>query len=731
MREKLHRREEVRKIVAERGLTDMFRIDPKVMRKAEGLPEEEETAEASRSNWKQGAKKVLDRFTQVTGSAAGVSYLTTNAANTAGASGLAYGYWAGGVTGFMNAVPNLIKQGKDMSENWKDASGYDRYKSVKGMIGGINGLAGNTRNMVLQAADGFAGVTWNAPGYTYTESGVNPAQLEADIGFNIINNSLVVLGGAEQIYESRKRMNDMRETNASIREMQMESIEGIKEAINDPRIDEIFTSLKDPKTQRGKFIPALSKMLDVVEDLHKEAVTEGVQGDKIQRLDYVKDYLKDNMSAFEETEKLVRTQAMAKKQANLETANGAYDVVKGSVSVAAISTRFISSPMGGIAGLIDGVTGVLGDAAFKGKFFGLEELWDGNSIVGQRNKRRAAANEVDAAISLCGDRDYGVKSATHQLVQDVIKDYNERNPEEPLPNNNDTKRSIAAKVYYELGSVERTKAGLGNNIMLKRAAELRTAAMEEPSENGPYHWCVKSLGLKCKDGELPGVDQIAQRMGCNRNWRDLVKQDEIDVKEVKWADKQAQRAEGSAADGSARMVQAKADIEQALENTTERRKFGRDVFTKRVQLEQAESENAVEKNRTGEIAPKGTEPVKPKAESAAPKGTEPVKPKAEGAAPKGTEPVKPKAEEIEKLLSSMPDVPTHEPGERYPGVQTASRDEPVRKISMEELGAMGVKTGRSSRPARQALLEAPLYETEKEVKAGAVNKPVKKQQGLR
>ncbi len=120
-----------------------------------------------------------------------------------------------------------------------------------------------------------------------------------------------------------------------------------------------------------------------------------------------------------------------------------------------------------------------------------------------------------------------------------------------MPNNNDTKRSIAAKVYYELGSVERTKAGLGNNIMLKRAAELRTAAMEEPSENGPYHWCVKSLGLKCKDGELPGVDQIAQRMGCNRNWRELVKQDEIDVKEVKWADKQAQRAEGSAADGSA------------------------------------------------------------------------------------------------------------------------------------------------------------------------------------
>lgn len=57
MREKLHRREEVRKIVAERGLTDMFRIDPKVMRKAEGLPEEEETAEASRSNWKQAQKR--------------------------------------------------------------------------------------------------------------------------------------------------------------------------------------------------------------------------------------------------------------------------------------------------------------------------------------------------------------------------------------------------------------------------------------------------------------------------------------------------------------------------------------------------------------------------------------------------------------------------------------------------------------------------------------------------
>ncbi|MCC8025753.1 MAG: hypothetical protein LIP16_10715 [Clostridium sp.] len=740
MNEKLHRREEVRKIVAERGLTDMFRIDPKFMRKAEGLPEEaEEMQEAPPSKWKRGAQIALNGVIKAAGSVAGASYLATNAANVAGAGGLAYGYWAGGITGFVSSVPNVINQGKNVVNNWEGASNYERYKDVKGLIGGVSGLAGNSRNMIVQAADGFAGVTWNTPGYTYTESGVNPAQLEADIGFNIINNALVALGGVDQVYESSKRKKDIREMSSTLKSQQIEGVEGIKEAIDDPRIEEIITSLKDPKAKRGTFIPALTKMLEVVEDLHQNAVAERAPEEKLERLGHVKDYLKDNMSSFEETEKLVRTHAMAMKQANLETASGAYDIVKGSVSVAAVSSRFVSSPMGGIAGLVDGVTGVVGDAALRGKFFGLEELWDNKSIMGQRNRRKAAANEVDAAICLCGDRNYNVKSATQQLVQDVIKDYNGRNPESPLPNNDDTKRSIASKVYYELGSVERSKAGLGNNVMLIRAAELRTAALEEPLENGPYHWCIKSLGLKCSGEELPGVDQIAQRMGCNRNWRDLVKHDEIDKKEMKWADKQARGAEGGAADGSARSEQAKADIDQALENTTPKRKFGRDVFMKRERLKLVEEEeptvaqtkpgaaDSPKKEQPSGVLPGGETGPDPNARTVRPKAGSTVLPP--GGQPAGSEkkladheiekmmssaPRVPteKPEEIidkklEKMIASAPPVPANEPGEASEAKTSSKADirrrRDVRLLSQEELDSMGLGARREPKPAKQAV----------------------------
>lgn len=526
-----------------------------------------------------------DRFSQVTGAVAGASYLATNAANVGGAPNLANGYFAGGLVGFMNSVPSVMEQGKDLAGNWKESSGYERYKGVKRIVGGINGLAGNTRNMVVQAANSFAGVTWDTPGLSHTESGVNPAQLEADIAFNIINNVLVALGGVEQIYESRSRKKEIRNVSIELTDKKVSEIEEFNSSLNNDRINEIISSLKAPKPKLGIFIPALTKMLKVVEEEQKNMAEEGGAEEKLEQLNTVKNFLKDNMASFEETEKLVRTNAMAMRQANFETVCGAYDLVKGSVSAAAVSSRFVSSPMGGIAGLVDGLTGVIGAAALKGQFFGFEELWDNKSIIGQRNRRRAAAKEVDAVICLCGDRNYDIKSATQQLVEDVIKDYNDRNPADSLPINGDTKRSFASKVYYELGSVERSKAGLGNNIMLIRAAELRTAAIQEPSENGPYHWCIKSLGLKCTDKELPGVDQIAQRLGCNRNWRDLVKNEEIDKKERKWVASQFQRAEGTGEDEYARTVQARRQIEWGLENSTDKRKEGRKLFTKRVMLE--------------------------------------------------------------------------------------------------------------------------------------------------
>lgn len=614
LNEKLHRREEVRKIIAEKGMTDILRIDPHFMMRAEGLSEEEfKKLSESPKRWNAGTAK--QRYMQTVGSMAGAAYLATNAANVGQAPDLAHGYFAGGLFGFMNSVPGVIEQGKNMTENWGKASNYERYKSVRTMIGGVNGFAGNTRNVVIQSADGFAGVTWNTPGVTYTESGVNPAQLEADIVFNIINNALVVMSGAEQIHESRVRRKDIKKTTASIREQQIEAVEGIKDAINDTRIEEIITSLKEPKA--GKFVPTLTKLLGVVEDLYKAAVTKGEPKEKLERLEVVKEFLEDNMASFEETEKLVRTNAMALKQASFEKNCGVYDVVKGSVCVAAISTRFISSPMGGIAGLVDGMAGVLGEAALKGKFFGFEELWDNKSIIGQRNRRKAAAREVDAAICLCGDRDYDIKSATHQLVADVIKTYNERNAEKPLSMNNRTKRSFASKIYYEMGSIERSKAGLGNNVMLIRAAELRNAALQEPSKDGPYHWCIKSLGLSCSCEQLPSVDQIAQRMGCNRSWLELIKKEEIDKKEKRWVSKQVQHGEGTDEEGMARRWQAKEQIEQAFERATSKRKSGRNLFMQRVQLP-AEDESSNIKSSDQEKTLKETirlEDLKPEGES--------------------------------------------------------------------------------------------------------------------
>lgn len=614
LEEKLYRREEVRKIVAEKGLTDILKIDPEFMKQAEGQLSEDDPRPAQKSKWKRGANIALNRFLKVTGAIAGASYLGANAANVAGAPNLAQGYFTGGLVGFMNSVPNVVTQGKNLAENWKESSGYERYKGVKGMISGINGLAGNTRNMVVQSADNFAGVTWNTPGLSHTESGVNPAQLEADIGFNIINNALIALGGIDQIYESCSRKKEIKVASAELRNRVDNKIEGVDSGLEDDRISEILSSLKDPKAKSGRFIPALTKMLGVVEDAQKRAAEQGEQEEKLERLEDVKVFLKDNMASFEETEKLVRTNAMAMRQANFETACGAYDLVKGSVSVAAVSARFVSSPMGGIAGLVDGLSGVIGAAALKGQFFGFEELWDNKSIIGQHNRRKAAAKEVDAVICLCGDRNYDIKSATQQLVEDVVNNYNERNPEDSLPMNGDTKRSFASKVYYELGSVERSKAGLGNNIMLIRAAELRTAALQEPSEKGPYHWCIKSLGLKCADGELPAVDQIALRIGCNRNWRDLVKNEEIDKKEKKWSFGQLLKAEIAGVDGSERGRQAREQIERGLESTTEKRKEGRKLFTKRVMLETIEESGQEEVSlpdesvRTPEIIPEAISP---------------------------------------------------------------------------------------------------------------------------
>lgn len=600
--EKLHLREEVRVIVAEQGLTDILRIDPQFMMKAEGISEED-LRKILKSKRKRNVNAAKERYMRAVGSMAGVSYLTTNAANVGQAPNLAHGYFAGGLFGFMNSVPNVMEQGKNTAESWDKASKRERYKSVRNMVGGVNGLAGNTRNVIVQSADGFAGVTWNTPGMTYTESGVNPAQLEADIVFNIINNSLVIMRGEEQINESSGRKKAIRNTTISIRKQQVEAVEGIKDAVHDKRIEEIIASLKDPKAKAGTFIPSLTKLVRVIEELHEDAVIKGESKEKLGHLEAAKEFLQDNMASFEETEKLVRANAMAMKQANFERTCGTYDVVKGSVCAAAISTRFISSPMGGIAGLVDGLTDVLGEAALKGKFFGLEGLWDNKSIIGQRNRRKAAAREVDAVICLCGDRDYDMKSATQQLVQDVIKTYNERNPEEPLPMSGRTKRSVAAKVYFELGSSERSKAGLGNNAMLIRAAELRIAASQEPSKDGPYHWCMKSLGLDSSCEQLPSVDQIAQKMGCNRSWLDLIKKEEVDKKEKMWADKQAQREKGSSEKESLRSIQAKEQIKQAFEEVTPKRLSGRNLFMQRVQLE-AEAESLNQKNSDPEESPK-------------------------------------------------------------------------------------------------------------------------------
>lgn len=604
MNEKLHLREEVRQIVAEKGLTDILRIDPQFMMKADSISEEElSKVLKSKRKWSVNAAK--ERYMRAVGSMAGASYLATNAANVGQASNLAHGYFAGGLFGFMNSVPDVMEQGKKTAENWDKASKRERYKIVRNMGGGVNGLAGNTRNVVIQSADGFAGVTWNTPGMTYTESGVNPAQLEADIAFNIVNNSLVIMRGEEQISESNGRRKAVGDTTASIREQQVEAVEGIKTAIDDKRIEEIITSLKAPKAKAGKFIPSLTKLAGVIEELHEDALVKGESKEKLERFVEAKKFLEDNMASFEETEKLVRANAMAMKQANFERICGTYDVVKGSVCTAAITTRFISSPMGGIAGLVDGLTAVLGEAALKGKFFGLEELWDNKSIIGQHNRRKAAAREVDAAICLCGDRDYNMKSATRQLVQDVIKTYNERNSGKPLPVSGGTKRSIAAKVYFELGSSERSKAGLGNNAMLIRAAELRNAVLQEPSKDGPYHWCMNSLGLSSTCDRLPSVDQIAQKMGCNRSWLDLIKKEEIDKKEKMWVSKQAQREEGSDEKGTARNLQAKEQIVQAVRRLTSKRMSGRNLFMHRVQLE-AEDESLNKKKSDLKKTPKET-----------------------------------------------------------------------------------------------------------------------------
>lgn len=705
MKEKLHRREEVRKIIAEKGLTDILKINPAFMKQAEGRLSEEVPYPTQKSKWKQGADIAMNRLLQAAGAIAGASYLATNAANTGGAPNLAQGYFVGGLFGFMNSVPGVVTQGKDLAESWKESSGYERYKGVKRMIGGINGVAGNTRNMVVQAADSFAGVTWNTPGFSYTESGVNPAQLEADIAFNIINNALVALGGIDQIYESSSRKKKIKNTNAELKNQMVNKIEEIDLASNDDQISEIISSLKDPNANTGRFIPAMTKMMRIVEDAQKRASNGGAPKEKLERLEEVKTFLEDNMASFEEAEKLVRTNAMAMRHVNFETACGAYDLVKGSVTAAAVSSRFVSSPMGGIAGLVDGLTGVVGAAALKGQLFGFEELWDNKSIIGQRNRRKAAAKEVDAAICLYGDRNYDIKSATQQLVEDVIKNYNERNPEDSLPINGDIKRSFASKVYYELGSVERSKAGLGNNIMLIRAAELRTAVLQEPSPNGPYHWCIKSLGLKCSEKELPTVDEIAQRLGCNRNWRDLVKKEEIDKKEKMWSLSQLQGAEGLGVDCADRSLMAKEQIERGLENITEKRKKGRAFFTKRVMLE------AIEEN-TGEEVEAG-------------------------------------------LLSKeeLPEIPTHEPGAESklsvssfkkdgfaPSVRRELKervkDETVQALSIKELAEMGRGMGSRSRDIGHGLPEVPTHEPSAEFKSSAssfkrdgfLRQPIRKKQ---
>lgn len=693
MKEKLHRREEIRKIVAEKGLTDILKIDPEFMKQAEGQLSEGEPLPTQKSKWKRGANIAKIRFLQAAGSIAGASYLGANAANVGGAPNLSYGYFAGGLFGFMNSVPWAVTQGKDLAESWKESSGYERYKGVKKMIGGINGVAGNTRNMVVQSADGFAGVTWNTPGFSYTESGVNPAQLEADIAFNIINNALVALGGIDQIYESHNRKKEIRNTNTELENQMVNKIEKINSGLNDDPINEIISSLKDPKVKTGKFIPAITKMLRVVEEAQKGASDGGASEEELERLENVKVFLEDNMASFEETEKLVRTNAMAMRHANLETACGAYDLAKGSVSVAAISSRFVSSPMGGIAGLVDGLTGVVGAAALKGQFFGFEELWDNKSIIGQRNRRKAAAKEVDAVVCLCGDRNYDIKSATHQLVEDVIKKYNERNPDDSLPMNGDTKRSFASKVYYELGSEERSKAGLGNNIMLIRAAELRTAALQESSPNGPYHWCIKSLGLKSSEEELPTVDQIAQRMGCNRNWRDLVKKEEIDKKEKKLSVRQLQGAEGFGVDSTDRSLQAREQIEWGIENATEKRKKGREIFTKRVML------RTIEENAEEELAVQRLN---------------------------------------EEELPELPEIPMHEPGAesedsaslfkreelarqpvRRKLNESAKEDSTVQLLSIKELSKREAETGDRSKQIGHWLPEVPTHDPGEEVEVSA------------
>lgn len=147
------------------------------------------------------------------------------------------------------------------------------------------------------------------------------------------------------------------------------------------------------------------------------------------------------------------------------------------------------------------------------------------------------------------------------------------------------KRSYMSKICYEMGSVERSPAGLANNLAINRAAQIRIYAnMENPSgsipKKGPYPTYTQMLYgmgiLKTgPNAKLPSVETIAGKLGFNSSLdvSKLIKaQSAADMEETQlfYTDDidQTSTAQGGAASSTAPAKDAAAN--QALKASSQR-----------------------------------------------------------------------------------------------------------------------------------------------------------------